>query len=76
MPYDSTDELPAAVRRNLPEHAREIFLSAFNNAHKQYKDPKKRKGNASLEETANRVAWAAVKQEYEKDKETGEWVKK
>ncbi len=76
MPYDDITALPARVRNNLPEHAQEIFRNAHNNAYEQYKNPKKRKGNASLEEIANRVAWSAVKKEYTKDKKTGVWKRK
>ena len=39
------------------------------------KDPKKLRGRASLEEVAHKVAWAAVKKEYEKDERTGKWKK-
>jgi ChaB len=31
---------------------------------------------ASLEEVAHKVAWAAVKKEYEKDRRTGAWKRK
>jgi cation transport regulator len=61
MPYATLADLPPAVRR-LPPHAREIFRSAFNNAWETYAD----RGQRRQEETAFRVAWAAVKQEYEK----------
>lgn len=74
MPYASVDALPEQVRKNLPKGAQEIFKEAFNSAWEQYKDPKKRKDDASLEETANKVAWAAVKKSYKKSGE--EWVKK
>jgi hypothetical protein len=40
----------------------------------QYVDPDKRRDNAGREETAHRVAWAAVKQSYEKQDDR--WVKK
>lgn len=74
MPYDRIDELPNQVKDNLPKHAQEIFKEAYNNAWNQYADPEERKGDASREETANRVAWNAVKQEY--TKQDGDWVKK
>lgn len=61
MPYASTSELPPAVRR-LPPHAQEIFLSAFNSAWQSYAD---RRPDAQ-EETAFRVARAAVKKRYRK----------
>ncbi|NZA27768.1 putative cation transport regulator ChaB [Luteimonas sp. SJ-92] len=66
MPYDSTRELPDAVRDNLPPHAQDIYKEAFNSAWEQYADPDERRGDASREETAHRVAWSAVKEKYEK----------
>ncbi len=76
MPYATVTELPDGVKNNLPAHAQEIYLAAYNNAFAEYQDPLKRRGNASAEDVARRVAWAAVKKEYEKDPETGKWVKK
>ncbi|MFB3763733.1 MAG: ChaB family protein [Methanotrichaceae archaeon] len=76
MPYRRIDELPASVRENLPEHAQEIYLKAFNNAWEEYANPKDRKGDASREETAHKVAWSAVKQVYEKDERSGKWRKR
>jgi cation transport regulator len=70
MPYDRLDELPDQVRGVLPKHAQEIYLAAYNNAWDEYKEAKDRKGDASREETAHRVAWAAVKAKYEKDGST------
>jgi cation transport regulator len=74
LPYDKIDELPKSVRDNLPNHAQEIFKEAFNNAWNEYKRPQDRKGNATREETSFKVAWAAVKQNYHKDK-SGNWRK-
>lgn len=76
MPYKNIDELPDSVKDNLPNHAQEIYMAAFNNAWDEYRDPEKRRNDASREETAHRVAWAAVKNKYEKDEETGNWKKK
>ncbi len=76
MPKElSREGLPEAVKENLPKHAQEIYQKAHDNALEQYKDPKKRRGNASLEETAHKVAWAAVENVYQKNSK-GEWVKK
>lgn len=66
MPYDSRDDLPDNVRNVLPPHAQEIYQEAFNSAWDEYKDPDERRGDSSREETAHRVAWAAVKSKYEK----------
>jgi cation transport regulator len=67
MPYNSVDDLPDSVRLHLPEHALEIYRSAFNHAWATYAD----RGSAR-EEIAHRVAWAAVKRRYRKA--DGEWV--
>ncbi len=74
MPYPRPKDLPDNVRNVLPKHAQEIYLAAFNNAWDEYKDPEERRGDASREETAHKVAWAAVKKEYEKRGD--EWRKK
>lgn len=76
MPKGQKQDIPESVKNVLPQHAEEIYLEAYKNALEQYKDPQKRRGNASLEETAHRVAWAAVKQKYEKNEQTGKWQKK
>ena len=76
MPYKDLKELPARVRENLPKHAQEIYLEAFNSAWEQYANPEERRGDASREETAHKVAWSAVKQTYEKDERSGMWKKK
>ncbi|MFZ7127642.1 MAG: ChaB family protein [Desulfobacterales bacterium] len=74
MPYDKISDLPDAVRDNLPKGAETIYKEAYNSAWEQYSDPDKRRGNASREETAHKVAWAAVKKKYEK--KGGRWVRK
>ena len=76
MPYDSINDLPDSVKDNLPKHAQEIYRAAFNSAWGEYDEPEERRGGASREETAHKVAWAAVKKEYEKDEKTGEWKPK
>ncbi|KOP27408.1 cation transporter [Hapalosiphon sp. MRB220] len=65
MPYQEIADLPDSVKNHLPKHAAEIFVAAFNNAEKEYQE----------EERAFRVAWAAVKRDYEKG-EDGNWRKK
>jgi cation transport regulator len=54
------------IREHLPPHAQEIFLQAFNHAWQEYASPSKRYAGSSREETAMRVAWAAVKRRYVK----------
>jgi len=65
MPYKEIDALPESIRKHLPKHAQEIFQAAFNNAKEEYGE----------EERAFRVAWSAVKRDYEKG-EDGNWHKK
>ncbi len=72
MPYDRITELPDSVKDNLPKGAQEIYKEAFNSAHEEYKDSKKRRGKESREEVAHKVAWAAVKKKYEKS-DNGKW---
>lgn len=66
MSYHSKKDLPDSVRHVLPEHAQEIYKEAFNSAWDQYKHSEDRRGDASREETAHKVAWAAVKHDYQK----------
>ena len=76
MPYKKVSDLPDSVKKNLPKHAREIYLEAYNSAWDQYDEPQERRGGASREETAHKVAWAAVKKKYEKDEKAGRWKPK
>ena len=75
MPYQTVTQLPRSVKDNLPKHAQEIYKEAYNSAWDQYDQPEERRGDASREETAHKVAWNAVKSKYEKD-EKGRWHEK
>jgi cation transport regulator len=74
MPYKKNSQLPEGVKNNLPGKAQDIYREAYNSAWEEYSDPEDRRGDASREETAHRIAWAAVKKQYEK--QDGRWVKK
>lgn len=63
MPYRANTDLPVSVRNVLPVHAQNIFREAFNAAWRQYD---------GHEDTAFRVAWAAVKKQYRKSGQ--QWV--
>ncbi len=76
MPYKKVSDLPDNVRENLPDHAQEIYKEAFNSAWDQYDQPEERHGDATREETAHKVAWSAVKNDYEKDEKSGRWKRK
>lgn len=75
MPYKYISELPDSIKKHLPKHAQEIYMKAFNNAWTEYADPDKRRPGTTHEESAHKVAWAAVKKQYQKDAK-GKWVKK
>lgn len=75
MPYRSKQALPDSVRHVLPAHAQEIYKEAFNSAWEQYKHQADRRDDASREETAHKVAWAAVKNDYQKG-DDDKWHKK
>lgn len=72
MPYTKNKDLPDQVTDNLPQGAQTIYREAYNSAFEQYDSPEDRRGDASQEETAHRVAWSAVKKKYAKD-DNGEW---
>lgn len=57
MPYARNEDLPPGVKNHLPPHAQDIFREAFNHAWAEYN---------AREDTARRVAWAAVKRKYQK----------
>jgi cation transport regulator len=67
VPYAKLSDLPDSVRDNLPKHAQEIYQAAYNNAYEEYNKD---------EERSHRVAWAAVRNKYEKDEKTGKWKAK
>lgn len=67
MPYEALKDLPGSVKEHLPNHAQEIYRAAFNHAWEEYDHDESR---------AHRVAWSAVKQQYEKNEQTGQWRSK
>lgn len=73
MPYRALTDLPEAVQNVLPKHAQEIYRAAFNNAWDEYRNPTDRRRDDSRETVAHKVAWAAVKQKFEKA-DDGRWV--
>ncbi|KIG18721.1 Cation transport regulator chaB [Enhygromyxa salina] len=61
------------MQNSLPAHAQDIYREAFNSAWDQYKEREDRRdADDSREETAHKVAWAAVKKKYEKPKDSSE----
>ena len=71
MQYENINNLPKIVR-NLPKPAKTLYLKAFNSAWDEYAQSE---NEVLREKAAQEAAWSAVKGEYEKDEDTGEWVK-
>jgi cation transport regulator len=65
MAYNQIDELPEDIKQKLPEHARQIFIAAFNAA----------QSNGFSEDGALGVAWNSVANEYEQG-DDGKWHRK
>lgn len=80
MPYQRRNDLPKKILSSLPLHAQKIYMKTYNNAIEEYQNPKKIRDNSSGKKspdiTAYKVAWAAVKKKYKKDKITKNWIKK
>ena len=70
MPYESISELPKSVR-NLPSRAKAIYMKAFNSFWEECDQT----DEAAREKASHESAWSAVKEQYDKDDATGEWVK-
>jgi cation transport regulator len=70
MPFESISELPKSVR-NLPSRAKALYMKAYNSCWEDLESTE----DADREKASHEAAWSAVKEQYEKDDETGEWVK-
>lgn len=66
-PCSTNADLPVALRRNLPQHAEDIYRAAFNAAYDRY--------GPAREATAHRIGWAAVKRSYVQ-RGVGIWVRR
>lgn len=72
MPYNNVSELPGQIPKHLPTRARHIFQKAFNTACEEFQKPSKRRDGSSIEQTAYKIAWNAVKAKYARGK-NGFW---
>ena len=64
MPYDKSN--PPDKIKDLPAHAQDVWMSAFNNAWKEYNGD---------EAKCNATAWSAVEKAGYKQDEKGNWIK-
>jgi cation transport regulator len=67
--------IPSREAKSLPRQARDIYEEIYRSAREHYQRNEARRDNASLEETAHRIAWNAVKQLYTLGERSGEWQK-
>ncbi len=72
MPYYAhLTSLPEDIQGALPLHAQVIYACAFNAAWgRMFNTPM---NWFDREDTARQEAWAAVKELYQKDEQTGQW---
>lgn len=59
-------EAPESTIEKLPRTAQEIFKEAYSAAWDKYRLRRNRRNDVSREEVAQRFAWTAVQQKYEK----------
>jgi cation transport regulator ChaB len=68
--YDSIEDLPFVCQLNLPEAALKVYREAFNRAWSAAPAEERRY------QLAQEKAWSAVRREFEREKETGRWVRR
>jgi cation transport regulator ChaB len=68
--YESIHDLPVVCQLNLPEAALKVYREAFNRAWSAAAEEKSRY------QQAQERAWSAVRREFEREKETGRWVRR
>jgi len=71
----ATKEATYAVLERLPKRAQEIYEETFSVAYDEIEDADSLEGELQREESAHRVAWAAVKRQYERNA-SGKWHKR
>jgi cation transport regulator len=71
----ATKEATYTVLERLPKRAQEIYEDAFSIAYDEIEDAETLEGELEREEAAHKVAWAAVKKEYERSV-NGKWHKR
>ena len=70
--YTQLSELPPSIREDLPELAQELYRVSYNRAIEKNRALEMNMNEADLAETAHKLAWRKVMEEYQKD-EQGNW---
>ncbi len=73
MPYSHIEDLPNAMKKNLPTGAMEVYLSAYNQAWNTSARAKDQRTSTLAGKIAHRKAWEAVRDKYRKQGD--EWVR-
>ena len=73
MPYNHIEELPTALRKNLPKDAMEVYLTAYNQAWSRSAHGRDQRIGATVEDIAHREAWGVVREKYRKKGQ--EWIR-
>ena len=73
MPYNHIEELPAAMKKDLPKDAMEVYLAAYNQAWRRSVQARHRRIGSPIEDIAHREAWGAVLGKYRKRGQ--EWIR-
>jgi cation transport regulator ChaB len=72
--YESTSELPIAVRKVLPEDAQRLYLQGYQVGWDGYDASKV--GHLDRRSIAHRQGWALVEHEFVCNQGTGKWSRK
>jgi len=75
MSYESNTDLPAKIAKVLPDHAQDIYREAYNDAYDEIKQPVGDKDEVGRDDSAARLAWEAIKDNYHKGMD-GKWYPK
>src|SRR5438046_2524390 len=57
MAYNHIEELPAALKNNLPKDAMEVYVAAYNQAWTHSTHASHQRSGISIEDIAHRKAW-------------------
>lgn len=75
LPYLTFGILPEDVKKQLPKRAQEVYIEAFNSALDEMEaSPKRPDSPETAHRSATKVAWAAVRQKFQKDGD--QWIAK
>ena len=75
MSFNETYDLPDHVKNVLPLYGQQLYYVAFIRACEECQHGLDKNDKLTMEESAHKAAWEAVKNEYEIN-ENGDWVKR